>query len=314
MQIGEMNGRALVVGIDRDKGLVTPIHRTWPERFAWGYIREMEHFVDCIRHGAEAGGRAEGRPLGRRRRARRHEVVPGGAAGAPRRGHELMRAAVYHGPGDLRIEERERPEVGAGRGAAPRQPLRHLRHRSPDRCRKASPRPAGRRCESSATKSSARSSRSAATCATHLPPRAGHRRAEHRLRSLPRMPVGEQQPLHRGAGARHHARRRLRGIHEDPRCRDRAGQRHSARRRHRSSRRRADRAPRLRASRAASTSTSRPTTRCSSSAPGRSASCTSCWRNEGGGEHRHRGPLAGAPGARRNGSAPIARSIFVKRS
>lgn len=53
MQIGEMNGRALVVGIDRDKGLVTPIHRTWPERFAWGYIREMEHFFDCIRRGVE---------------------------------------------------------------------------------------------------------------------------------------------------------------------------------------------------------------------------------------------------------------------
>ena len=53
MQIGEMQGRALVVGIDRDKGLVTPIHRTWPERFAWGYIREMEHFIDCIRHGRE---------------------------------------------------------------------------------------------------------------------------------------------------------------------------------------------------------------------------------------------------------------------
>lgn len=48
MQIGEMQGQAVVVGINRDEGLQTPIFRTWPERFAWAYIREMEHFVDCI--------------------------------------------------------------------------------------------------------------------------------------------------------------------------------------------------------------------------------------------------------------------------
>jgi predicted dehydrogenase len=48
MQIGEMKGQAVVVCIDRDQGLVTPIYRTWPERFAWGYLREMEHFIDCI--------------------------------------------------------------------------------------------------------------------------------------------------------------------------------------------------------------------------------------------------------------------------
>ena len=48
MQIGEAQGQAVVVCTDRDHGLVTPIYRTWPERFAWGYIREMEHFVHCI--------------------------------------------------------------------------------------------------------------------------------------------------------------------------------------------------------------------------------------------------------------------------
>ncbi len=48
MQIGEMRGQAVVVCTNRDQGLVTPIYRTWPERFAWGYIREMEHFVNCI--------------------------------------------------------------------------------------------------------------------------------------------------------------------------------------------------------------------------------------------------------------------------
>jgi myo-inositol 2-dehydrogenase/D-chiro-inositol 1-dehydrogenase/scyllo-inositol 2-dehydrogenase (NAD+) len=49
MQIGELKGQAVVVCNDRERGLVTPIYRTWPERFAWAYIREMEHFLSCIR-------------------------------------------------------------------------------------------------------------------------------------------------------------------------------------------------------------------------------------------------------------------------
>ena len=60
MQIGELQGQAVVVCTDRDQGLVTPIYRTWPERFAWGYIHEMEHFVHCIRSGAHAQGRRRG--------------------------------------------------------------------------------------------------------------------------------------------------------------------------------------------------------------------------------------------------------------
>jgi predicted dehydrogenase len=48
MQIGEMKGQAVVICTNRDQGLVTPIYRTWPERFAWAYIREMEHFINCI--------------------------------------------------------------------------------------------------------------------------------------------------------------------------------------------------------------------------------------------------------------------------
>jgi myo-inositol 2-dehydrogenase/D-chiro-inositol 1-dehydrogenase/scyllo-inositol 2-dehydrogenase (NAD+) len=62
MQIGEMRGQAVVVATDRERGLVSPIFRTWPERFADAYIREMEHFLDCIGTGAEpeAGG-ADGR-------------------------------------------------------------------------------------------------------------------------------------------------------------------------------------------------------------------------------------------------------------
>lgn len=53
IQIGELKGQAVVVCTDRNQGLVTPIYRTWPERFAWGYIREMEHFIDCIRSGRQ---------------------------------------------------------------------------------------------------------------------------------------------------------------------------------------------------------------------------------------------------------------------
>lgn len=53
MQIGDMQGQAVVVCVNRDQGLITPIYRRWPERFAWAYIREIEHFVTCVRTGAK---------------------------------------------------------------------------------------------------------------------------------------------------------------------------------------------------------------------------------------------------------------------
>ncbi len=53
MQIGELQGQAVVVCTNRDQGLITPIYRTWPERFAWGYIHELEHFIACIRAGKQ---------------------------------------------------------------------------------------------------------------------------------------------------------------------------------------------------------------------------------------------------------------------
>jgi myo-inositol 2-dehydrogenase/D-chiro-inositol 1-dehydrogenase/scyllo-inositol 2-dehydrogenase (NAD+) len=58
MQIGELKGQALVVCTDRDHGLVTPIYRTWPERFKWAYVNEMQHFVSCIQNETQprAGG------------------------------------------------------------------------------------------------------------------------------------------------------------------------------------------------------------------------------------------------------------------
>lgn len=48
MQIGELKGQSIVVCTNRDHGLVTPIFRTWPDRFKWAYIYELEHFVTCI--------------------------------------------------------------------------------------------------------------------------------------------------------------------------------------------------------------------------------------------------------------------------
>ena len=80
MQIGELQGQAVVVCTNRDQGLITPIYRTWPERFAWGYIYEMEHFVECIRTGNAAASRRRRWPLGGRRRAGRDALVPGSSA------------------------------------------------------------------------------------------------------------------------------------------------------------------------------------------------------------------------------------------
>lgn len=62
MQIGELRGQAIVVCTNRDQGLITPIYRTWPQRFEWGYIREMEHFIGCIETGSQPiVGSEEGR-------------------------------------------------------------------------------------------------------------------------------------------------------------------------------------------------------------------------------------------------------------
>ena len=62
MQIGELKGEAIVVCTDRDQGLITPIFRTWPQRFEWAYINELAHFVSCIQNeiSPRAGG-LEGR-------------------------------------------------------------------------------------------------------------------------------------------------------------------------------------------------------------------------------------------------------------
>ncbi len=62
MQIGELQGQSIVVCTNRDQGLISPIFRTWPERFAWAYIYELEHFINCIQTGTPPrAGAGEGR-------------------------------------------------------------------------------------------------------------------------------------------------------------------------------------------------------------------------------------------------------------
>ena len=53
MQIGSMQGLDVAVCVDREQGLVTPIYKRWPERFSWGYIYEMKHFIACIQTGQQ---------------------------------------------------------------------------------------------------------------------------------------------------------------------------------------------------------------------------------------------------------------------
>jgi len=52
LQIGDLRGQAVLVCTNRDHGIVAPIYRTWPERFAGAYVREMRHFLECVRTGA----------------------------------------------------------------------------------------------------------------------------------------------------------------------------------------------------------------------------------------------------------------------
>jgi predicted dehydrogenase len=61
--VGDLRGQALVEVRDRDVGSVTPLHRTWPDRFRDGYRAEIRSFVDTALNGAEpvvsgADGRA----------------------------------------------------------------------------------------------------------------------------------------------------------------------------------------------------------------------------------------------------------------
>jgi scyllo-inositol 2-dehydrogenase (NAD+) len=60
--VGDLRGQALVEVRDRDTGSVTPLHRTWPDRFREAYRAEIRSFVDSALAGSRpAVGGAEGR-------------------------------------------------------------------------------------------------------------------------------------------------------------------------------------------------------------------------------------------------------------
>ncbi len=50
--VGDLGGQAIVEVRDRDVGKVTPVHRTWPDRFRDAYRAELRSFVDCALDGA----------------------------------------------------------------------------------------------------------------------------------------------------------------------------------------------------------------------------------------------------------------------
>jgi myo-inositol 2-dehydrogenase/D-chiro-inositol 1-dehydrogenase/scyllo-inositol 2-dehydrogenase (NAD+) len=62
LQIGEVRGQALLMVQDREVGAVSPVHRTWPERFEQGYRAQMRAFVEAaLSGGAPLVTAADGR-------------------------------------------------------------------------------------------------------------------------------------------------------------------------------------------------------------------------------------------------------------
>lgn len=51
--IGETQGMPILSCVDRATGGLRPTHKTWPERFSWGYVREINAFVDAVRGDSE---------------------------------------------------------------------------------------------------------------------------------------------------------------------------------------------------------------------------------------------------------------------
>jgi myo-inositol 2-dehydrogenase/D-chiro-inositol 1-dehydrogenase/scyllo-inositol 2-dehydrogenase (NAD+) len=47
LMIGDVNGMPLITAVDRERGGNRPVHKTWPERFSWGYVREINGFLDA---------------------------------------------------------------------------------------------------------------------------------------------------------------------------------------------------------------------------------------------------------------------------
>lgn len=50
IQIGDLKGKAVTICNNRDRGIISPVFRTWPERFASAYVEEMRHFIHCVQN------------------------------------------------------------------------------------------------------------------------------------------------------------------------------------------------------------------------------------------------------------------------
>lgn len=53
--IGETLGAAVLTCVDRSAGGRRPVHKTWPERFSWGYVKEIQAFLAAARDGQLRG-------------------------------------------------------------------------------------------------------------------------------------------------------------------------------------------------------------------------------------------------------------------
>jgi myo-inositol 2-dehydrogenase/D-chiro-inositol 1-dehydrogenase/scyllo-inositol 2-dehydrogenase (NAD+) len=49
--VGDLRGQPIIEARSRDVGAITPLHRTWPDRFEQGYRDEMRSFVDVALSG-----------------------------------------------------------------------------------------------------------------------------------------------------------------------------------------------------------------------------------------------------------------------
>lgn len=48
LSVGETQGMPLLVAVDRSRGATRPVYKTWPERFSWGYVNEINAFLDAV--------------------------------------------------------------------------------------------------------------------------------------------------------------------------------------------------------------------------------------------------------------------------
>ena len=185
------------------RGPSSPLHRTWPERFERRLPSEMRAFVETAlapaRRPPLTGATGAPRWL---RCVAANRSWREGRAGAPAEVAPRARALVYHGAGDLRLED-----------AAGARPGRARRFRACMRAGSAgrtcgSPRAPTApipeaRCACPATRSPAR----VAAVGAGREPGRGHdrvRRAQRRLRALPALPAGRDQPVPDAARPRDH--------------------------------------------------------------------------------------------------------------